>query len=78
MEDPRCTWLRLTTGDGFVLVEWELRDGEGDRERLVREVDVFRVEDDRIVEQTHYCPGVWDAAIIARQRAEAPMVGAER
>jgi SnoaL-like protein len=76
-DNPRCTWLRMTTAEGLVLVEWELRDGEGDGERLVREVDVIRTEGDRIVEQRHYCPGVWDAATIARQRAEAPMVRSE-
>ena len=77
VQEPRCTWLRITSAEGLVLVEWELRDGEGEQQVLVREVDIFRIEGDRIVEQTHYCPGVWDAETIARHRAEAPMVRSE-
>lgn len=65
-EKPRCTWLRITTGEGLVLVEWELRDGEADGERLVREVDILRTDREGIVDHAHYCTGVWDAATIAR------------
>ena len=74
-DNPRCTWLRITTAQALVLVEWELRDGETDSARLIRQIDVIRTNGDRIIEQTHYCPGVWDAATTTQQRPEAPMIG---
>lgn len=73
-DDIRCTWTRTSVGGDVVVVEWELRFGPPDEEHLVREINLFRTDGERIVEQASYCTGVWDPETVARQRAEAPMV----
>jgi hypothetical protein len=40
----------------------------------LRDINLFRTDGERIIEQTTYCTGPWDAATIARQAIEAPMV----
>ena len=70
----RVTARRTTPVDGGLVVETEghfTHDGE---EQLWRDIHVFRIEGDAVVEHTFYCTGVWDAATIARQAVEAPMV----
>jgi hypothetical protein len=58
--------------DGAV-IEVEYRLGFGAEERMAREVHVLRGTD-AIAEHVLYCTGIWDAATIERQIAEAPMV----
>lgn len=70
----RVPWARVTETPDLVVLEWEGRTGDGADERLFRQVDLFRVEDGRVVEHTFWCTGVWDAETIARQAREAPMV----
>jgi hypothetical protein len=73
-EDFRVAWLRVTpTGTG-VLVEWEMHAGRGEREHLCRQADVLHGDGERITEHVVFCTGMWDAATIARQKAEAPMI----
>lgn len=73
-DDTRCRWTRTTVGGDLIVVEWELRFGPPEDEHLVREVNLFHTDGERIVEQAGYCTGVWDPDTIARQKAEAPMV----
>jgi hypothetical protein len=68
-----ASWRVTPTFDGLV-VEWEVqftRDGE---EHLWREVHLFHTDGEVITEHVNYCTGIWDAATIARQAVEAPMV----
>jgi hypothetical protein len=65
-------WRASPTADGAV-IETEGRFSAGGEERMAREVHILRVTD-AIAEHTLYCTGIWDAATIARQALEAPMV----
>jgi hypothetical protein len=65
---------RVTYFEDGVMIEAETRFTEGGETRLWRNVNIFRTDGDRVVEHTAYCTGVWDAATIARQAVEAPMV----
>jgi ketosteroid isomerase-like protein len=70
----RCTGLRATATEDGVVVETEVRfDHEGE-ERLWRDVHIVHTDGQAITEHVIYCCGIWDAATIARQQAEAPMV----
>jgi len=74
LPNVRATWVRATTTDDALVVEYELQwDGAGGRE-LSRAVSIFRLEGDRVVERTDYCCGNWTPADIARIKAEAPIV----
>ena len=73
-EDFRVTWVRATSTDGGVVVEWEMHTGHGDSEHLCRQVDILHGDGDKITEHVVFCGGMWDAATIARQKAEAPMI----
>ncbi|MGH9135900.1 MAG: hypothetical protein ACRD0G_02500 [Acidimicrobiales bacterium] len=73
-DDFRVTWLRATPTDSGVLVEWEMHVGHCDSEHLCRQADVLLGDGDKITEHVVFCTGMWDAATIARQQAEAPMV----
>ena len=70
----RVTALRATPVDTGLVVETEGRFSQDGEECLWRDIHVFRTESEAIVEHTFYCTGVWDAATIARQAVEAPMV----
>ena len=74
IEEPRVTASRVTRAASAVAVEVEVRSGQGDRERMWREVHLLRGGDDGIAEDTTYCTGIWDGPAIARHAAEAPMV----
>jgi hypothetical protein len=70
----RVAWHHRTdTADGVLLEleTWAPMEGE-DRKWL--ELNKFRVADGQVVELVQYCSGIWDAATIARQAVEAPMV----
>jgi ketosteroid isomerase-like protein len=70
-----CTENRAVTTDDSVVVESECRfDGDGG-EYLWRCVDLFAIPGGQITRHTQYCTGCWTPAHIARQSAEAPMVG---
>jgi hypothetical protein len=74
-DDFRVTWVRTTpTTGGGVVVEWEMHTGHGDREHLCRQVDILHGDGTKITEHVVFCGGMWDAATIARQKAEAPMI----
>lgn len=73
-EDFRVTWVRATPTDDGVVVEWEMHVGHGDSEHLCRQVDILHGSGGRITEHVVFCTGMWDAATIARQKAEAPMI----
>ena len=64
---------RTRTDDGLLLeVEtWAPQDGE---ERMWRSLFHLRTDGAEVTEVVVYCSGVWDAATIARQAVEAPMV----
>lgn len=70
----RVTSVRPTVTERGVAVEIEGRFGEGSDERLWREVHLFATDGAAVTEHVIYCTGLWDAATIARQAAEAPMV----
>ena len=70
----RVAWHQRTETATGVLLEveaWAPIDGE---ERKWHELNHFLVADGQIVELVQYCSGIWNAATIARQQAEAPMV----
>jgi hypothetical protein len=68
-------WHRTATEDGMLLeLEcWAPIDGEDQKWRALHQ---FRVAEGQVVEHIAYCSGFWDAATIARQAVEAPMVRA--
>ena len=68
-----ATWRSATTDDGLLL-ELETHAPIHGEERLWRELVWFRGAPGAITEVTVFCSGIWDAATIARQAAEAPMV----
>ena len=70
----RVTGQRATRTDDGVVVELEVRFVEHDEEGLWREIHLFRTDGTSITEHVTYCTGIWDAATIARQALEAPMV----
>ena len=70
----QVTALRARPMDGGLVVETEVRFQEDGEERLWRDVHLLRFDGDAIAEHTLYCTGLWDAATIARQAVEAPMV----
>lgn len=73
-DDFRVTWVRATPTDDGVVVEWEMHAGHGDDEHLCRQADVLHGDGTRITEHAAFCTGMWDAATIARHKAEAPMI----
>jgi hypothetical protein len=73
-EDFRVTWVRATPTERGVVLEWEMYTGHGDREHLCRQVDILHGDGAAITEHVVFCGGMWDAATIARQKAEAPMI----
>ena len=70
----RVTGQRATRTDDGVVVELEVRFEQDGEERQWREVHLFHTDGTAITEHRNYCTGVWDAATIARQAVEAPMV----
>ena len=70
----RVTGQRATRTDDGVVVELEVRFEQDGEERQWREVHLFHTDGAAITEHLNYCTGVWDAATIARQAVEAPMV----
>jgi len=63
----------VPTVDGCV-VEVEVRARRGAETVQWRAVHVLHVRDGKVAEHVTYCSGHWDAAAIAGQDAEAPMV----
>lgn len=74
MPDLRVTRARVDHGDSHVAVEIECRAASGADELLWREVHLVRAGGGGVADHSLYCTGVWDAATIARQQREAPMV----
>ena len=68
------TALRARPLEDGVVVETEVHFQEHGEEHMWRDVHVVRTDGQAIVEHTFYCTGLWDAATIARQAVEAPMV----
>ncbi len=66
-------WRANPTADG-VLVELEGRYGESPDERMAREMHHLVRGPEGITEHVLFCTGVWPAATIAAQAAQAPMV----
>jgi predicted metal-dependent enzyme (double-stranded beta helix superfamily)/ketosteroid isomerase-like protein len=63
----------VPTADGCV-VEVEVRVRRGNDTVQWRDIHVLHVLDGKVAEHVNYCTGHWDAATIAAQDAEAPMV----
>ena len=63
----------VPTADGCV-VEVEVRARRGNDTVQWRDIHVLHVRDGKVAEHVTYCTGHWDAAAIAGQDAEAPMV----
>jgi len=74
VEDLTVNELRATYADDLATVEVAARFGAGDEAHLWREVHLVRREVEQIVGHTMYCTGIWDAAAITKQAAEAPMI----
>ncbi|HVL27098.1 MAG TPA: hypothetical protein VM390_03050 [Acidimicrobiales bacterium] len=72
--NARVAWSRATPMEGGVVVETEVRFEEAGEQRLWRDVHVVRTDGSAIAEHVVFCTGTWDAATIARQAVEAPMV----
>ncbi len=73
-EGARVTGQRVTPTDDGVVVELQVRFVQEGEERQWREVHLFHTDGVAITEHVNYCTGIWDAATIARQAVEAPMV----
>jgi hypothetical protein len=72
----RVTYAHRTFTEDGVLLEveaWAPIDGE---EQMWRDLNHIRIVDGLVTEHIVYCSGFWDAATIARQAVEAPMVRA--
>lgn len=70
----RVSWWKTTpTADGVLLEleSWAPVEGE---ERKWLALHQFRFVDGAVAEHVVYCSGIWDAATIARQAVEAPLV----
>ncbi len=63
------------TADGDLLVqfEWRQQSDQGAGAKA-RQLHVLRLDDDRIVEQTVFCAGVWGPGLQERMAIEAPLV----
>ncbi len=68
-----ATWRCTTTDDGLV-AETEVHFREEGEERMWRDVHLVHTDGEKIADHVVYCTGIWDAATIARQAVEAPMV----
>ncbi len=73
-EDFRVTWVRATPTEGGVVVEWEMHAGHGDGEHHLPPGRHPPRRRHTITEHVVFCGGMWDAATIARHKAEAPMI----
>jgi hypothetical protein len=69
-----ATQVATTRTDNGLLVEIECRADMHGEEHLWRSMHQLVVEGPLITEHVAYCSGIWDAATIARQQLEAPMV----
>lgn len=63
-----------TTTDGDALVQLEWHEDTPDGEITVRELQLLRLDGDRIAEQLVYCADRWDEAHVADMRRQAPLV----
>ena len=63
----------VPTADGCI-VEVEVRARRGDDTVQWRDMHLLRVRDGRVAEHVTYCTGHWNAAAIAAQDTDAPMV----
>ena len=72
--DRVVTHHRISVLSDGIALEAEFRYADNGETRLWRDMNLFRTDGERIIEQTTYCTGQWDAATIARQAIEAPMV----
>jgi hypothetical protein len=68
-----ASWRSVPTGDGLLL-EAETNAPVDGEQRRWRELYWLRGTSGAWSEVIVYCTGVWDAATIARQAVEAPMV----
>ena len=68
------TAARVLPMHGGVVVETEVHYQDQGEEHMWRDIHVVRTDGEAVVEHIVYCTGVWDAATIARQAVEAPMV----
>ena len=74
MPGRRVASVRARLLDDGLLVETEVRFQRDGEAGLWRDVHLFQTDGDAIVEHVVYCTGLWEAATIARQAMEAPMV----
>ena len=72
----RVTQVHRTATEDGVLLEVEAHAPMHGEEHLWRELSHIRIVDGLVTEHIIYCSGFWDAATIARQAVEAPMVRA--
>lgn len=70
----RVLWQQRTGAAAGVLLEVEAWAPIHGEQRKWHVLNHFRIADGQIVELVQYCSGIWDAATIARQQAEAPTV----
>ena len=74
MTDRVLVNSRVTALEDGVAVESANTVTEDGETRLWRDIHLFHHDGEHIVELTSYCTGIWDAATIARQAVEAPML----
>ncbi len=70
----RVAASRVTPTLDGVVVEIEGCFEEDGEECLWREVHILHTDGAAITEHVGYCTGIWDAATIARQAVDAPML----
>lgn len=74
LPDQRLRSFRALPGADGCVVEVEVRARRGADTVQWRAIHVLRVRDGKVAEHITYCSGHWDAATIAAQDANAPMV----
>jgi hypothetical protein len=72
--DRSATVHRVTPTTDGLLLEEDVSFTEHGETRRFRQMHAFRLDGEQIIEHVIYCTGVWDAATIARQAVEAPMI----
>ena len=74
LPDLRLRSFRAVPTTGGCLVEVEVRARRGAETVQWRDIHLLRVRDGKVAEHVTHCTGHWDAAAIAGQDVEAPMV----
>ena len=62
------------TASGDLLVQFEWHQAAHQGGHVSRELHIWRLDDERIVEHVVFCAGVWDQHLQAKMADEAPLI----